>query len=70
MLNYIGGGLLASSLVLTCIPGLLFALFVALRIAEEESAMLEQFGQRYQDYMAMTGRFVPHLRLLTRPTRK
>ena len=70
MLNYIGGGLLASSLVLTFIPGPLYALFVALRIAEEEGAMLEKFGQRYQDYVAMTGRFVPPLRMLARPTRK
>jgi len=70
ILNYFGGGLLASSLVLTFIPGPLYALFVALRIAEEERAMLEQFGQGYQDYMARTGRFVPSLRFLTRPTRK
>lgn len=63
-LNYFGGGLLAASLVLTLIPGPLFALMVALRIREEEGAMLAQFGTSYQDYMARTGRFVPPLRSL------
>ncbi len=69
-LNYLGGGLLASSLVLTFIPALFFSLLVALRIREEEAAMLDQFGSSYQDYMAGTGRFVPLLRSSTRPGRK
>jgi protein-S-isoprenylcysteine O-methyltransferase Ste14 len=67
LLNYVGGGLLASSLVLTFIPGSLFALMVALRISEEEGAMLDQFGAGYEDYMRRTGRFVPPLRSLLRP---
>jgi protein-S-isoprenylcysteine O-methyltransferase Ste14 len=62
MLNYVGGGLLASSLVLTFIPGPLFLLMVALRLGEEEAAMLAQFGARYQEYMRRTGRFLPPLR--------
>lgn len=69
-LNYLGGGLLASSLVLTFIPGSLFAWMVALRIGEEEGAMLAQFGASYQDYMARTGRFVPPLRSLIHPRHK
>jgi protein-S-isoprenylcysteine O-methyltransferase Ste14 len=39
---------------------------IALRIAEEESAMLAQFGSRYVDYMKKTGRFLPPLRRATR----
>jgi len=62
LLNYIGGGLLASSLVLTFIPGPLFVLMVALRLGEEETAMLAQFGAGYQEYMRRTGRFLPPLR--------
>lgn len=62
LLNYIGGGLLASSLVLTFIPGPLFVLMVALRLGEEEAAMLAQFGAGYQEYMRRTGRFLPPLR--------
>jgi len=63
MLTYLGGGLLASSLVLTFAAGPLFALFVALRIDEEEETMLAQFGARYREYMERTGRFVPPLRV-------
>jgi len=66
MLNYIGGGLLASNVVLTLIPGPLFALMISFRIGEEESAMLAQFGARYLDYMKKTGRFIPPLRRATR----
>jgi protein-S-isoprenylcysteine O-methyltransferase Ste14 len=62
VLNYLGGGLLASSLVLTLIPAPLFTLFVALRIGEEEAAMVAEFGQEYLEYMARTKRFVPSLR--------
>jgi protein-S-isoprenylcysteine O-methyltransferase Ste14 len=61
MLTYLGGGLVASSLVLTFVAGPLFALHVALRIGEEEEAMVEQFGASYREYMARTGRFLPPL---------
>ena len=64
LLNYVGGGLLASSLVLTFIAGPLFVLMATLRIGEEEGAMLDQFGPRYQAYMGKTGRFIPPLRSL------
>lgn len=66
VLNYVGGGLLASSLVLTFVAGPLFALMIALRIGEEETAMLEQFGPRYAEYMKRTGRFIPPLHRVTR----
>jgi protein-S-isoprenylcysteine O-methyltransferase Ste14 len=70
VLSYAGGGLLAASFVLTLIPCPLYLLFIALRIREEESAMLAQFGQAYEQYMAKTPRFVPNLRsfLQHRPT--
>jgi len=66
MLSYVGGGLMASSLVLTFVTGPLFALMIALRIGEEETAMLEQFGPRYAEYMKRTGRFIPLLRRVPR----
>jgi protein-S-isoprenylcysteine O-methyltransferase Ste14 len=59
LMSYLGGGLLASSLVLTLIPGPFFALMIALRLGEEEAAMIEQFGPRYLEYMSRTGRFLP-----------
>jgi protein-S-isoprenylcysteine O-methyltransferase Ste14 len=65
-LSYIGGGLLASNIVLTLIPGLLFGLMIALRIEEEETAMLAQFGAKYHEYMRRTGRFMPPLRRQSR----
>jgi protein-S-isoprenylcysteine O-methyltransferase Ste14 len=70
MLSYFGVGILASSLVLTFVAGPMFAVFVALRLREEESAMVAQFGQEYRDYMAATGRFLPPLRSLVRAERK
>ncbi len=56
IINYVGGGLLAGNWVLTLIPVLLFGVLVALRVKNEEQAMLEQFGQVYADYMQRTGR--------------
>jgi len=61
VLCYFGGGLLASSLVLTLIPGPLYILFIALRLAEEEAVMIDQFGPKYRNYMSKTGRFLPRL---------
>jgi protein-S-isoprenylcysteine O-methyltransferase Ste14 len=62
IINYVGGGLLAGSWVLTFIPVLLFGLLVALRVKNEEQAMIEQFGQVYADYMRRTDRFLPPIR--------
>jgi protein-S-isoprenylcysteine O-methyltransferase Ste14 len=61
-LNYIAGGLLAGSWVLTLIPVSLFGVMVAQRVEPEEQAMLEQFGQMYADYMQRTGRFLPSIK--------
>jgi protein-S-isoprenylcysteine O-methyltransferase Ste14 len=58
-INYVGGGLLAGNWVLTFIPALLYGVLVALRVGDEERAMVEQFGQVYADYMQRTGRFLP-----------
>jgi protein-S-isoprenylcysteine O-methyltransferase Ste14 len=54
IINYVGGGLLASSWVLTFIPVLLYGVLVALRVKNEERAMMEQFGQVYVEYMQRT----------------
>jgi protein-S-isoprenylcysteine O-methyltransferase Ste14 len=70
ILNYFGGGLLASSLVLTFVPGPLYLLFIALRLHEEEAAMVDQFGAAYRAYMTRTGRFLPDLRALLRPSQE
>ena len=59
LLNYFGGGLLAGNLVLTFVPTILFGILVALRVGPEESAMIEQFGNDYRDYIKHTGRFLP-----------
>jgi protein-S-isoprenylcysteine O-methyltransferase Ste14 len=60
-LSYLGAGLLACSLVLTFVATPLYLLLVALRIGEEESAMVAEFGEEYADYMGRTGRFLPSL---------
>ena len=50
--NWLTGGLV-----------LLFPLIiVATRVAKEEAAMLETFGDEYERYLAHTGRFLPRLR--------
>ncbi len=61
-MNYIGGGLLASNVVLTIIPIIFFALMIALRIGEEETMLVEEFGDEYRAYMKKTGRFLPFFR--------
>jgi protein-S-isoprenylcysteine O-methyltransferase Ste14 len=66
VLNYLGGGLLAGSWVLTFLPGSLFMLMIALRIGEEEQAMVAQFGDAYTEYMNRTARFLPKLPSLGR----
>ena len=59
LLNYLGGGLLAGNFVLTFVPTILFGILVALRVAPEEGAMIDQFGDEYRKYMKHTGRFLP-----------
>ena len=59
LLNYLGGGLLAGNVVLTFVPTILFGVLVALRVAPEEGAMIEQFGDEYREYMKRTGRILP-----------
>lgn len=65
-LNYLGGGLLASNVILTFIPVLCFIWMVALRIGEEEQLLVDLFGDDYVTYMERTPRFLPSLRMLTR----
>jgi len=66
IINYIGGGLLAGSWVLTFVPVLLYGVLVVLRVKNEEQAMLEQFGQVYADYMQRTSRFLPFIKARAR----
>ena len=60
-LNYIGGGLLAGNWVLTFIPTICFGLMIYLRLGEEETVMIEKFGDNYRHYMERTGRFLPKI---------
>jgi len=62
VMNYLGGGLLASNTILAVIPTLCFLWMVALRIGEEEQLLIDLFGERYRDYMRSTPRFFPHLK--------
>lgn len=59
LMNYIGGGLLASNWVLTFIPVILFGFMIYRRIPNEERVMEAQFGQQYIDYETQTGRLLP-----------
>ncbi len=61
LVNYAGGGLLAGNWVLTCVPVVLYALLVALRMGQEEQVMVNLFGQPYVEYMGRTGRLLPKL---------
>jgi protein-S-isoprenylcysteine O-methyltransferase Ste14 len=62
LMNYIGGGLLAGNWVLTLVPAVFFGLLVAARIGREEQLMMDEFGDRYIEYMRRTGRLLPKLR--------
>jgi len=63
LLNYIGGGLLASNLVLTFVPFIMYAIMASLRMGQEEALLGQLFGQRYQDYRSRTGGLLPRLRM-------
>jgi len=62
LMNYLGGGLLASSLVLTFVPIFFFGLMIINRIPREEAVMREEFGQDYLDLEKRTGRLFPLLK--------
>lgn len=52
-------GWLAANVILTVVPVLFFGLMIALRIGEEETMLVEEYGESYRTYMAKTGRFLP-----------
>lgn len=62
LLDYLGGGLLASNLVLTIVPVVAYTVLVALRMGREEAAMIDQFGEGYIDYIGRSGRLLPWLK--------
>lgn len=59
VMNYIGGGLVSANLILTLVPVLCFGAMIALRVGDEERAMIETFGEEYELYIRRTGRFLP-----------
>ncbi len=61
MMNYVGGGLLAGNWVLTFVPVIMFAVLVATRLGGEEQLLIDEFGDRYIDYMRRTGRLIPRI---------
>jgi protein-S-isoprenylcysteine O-methyltransferase Ste14 len=63
LLSYLGGGLLASNLVLTFVPLIFFSLMILNRIPREEELMRREFGEDYQQLEKHTGRLLPKLLL-------
>lgn len=62
LMNYLGGGLLSSNLILTLVPVTMYRILVALRVGKEEAVMRETFGQTYTGYEERTGRLCPRIR--------
>ena len=62
LMNYLGGGLLSSNLVLTAVPITMYAVLVAIRMVKEEKVMEEKFGQKYIEYEGRTGRLLPRIK--------
>lgn len=62
LMNYIGGGLLSSNLILTLVPVTMFAILVATRVGKEEEVLKERFGQEYSEYLQQTGRLLPRIK--------
>lgn len=62
LMNYIGGGLLSSNLILTIVPATMYAILVAVRIGKEEEVLGERFGQEYIEYVERTGRLIPRIK--------
>ena len=62
LMNYLGGGMLASNLVLTFVPMTLYAVLVAIRLEKEEAVMRETFGEAYAEYAERTGRLLPRMK--------
>ncbi len=63
LLSYLGGGLLASNLVLTFVPLIFFSLMIIERIPREEELMRREFGEDYHQLEKHTGRLLPKLLL-------
>jgi protein-S-isoprenylcysteine O-methyltransferase Ste14 len=59
LMNYVGGGLLSSNVVLTVVPVTMYAILVVVRLGQEEKVMEELFGQKYIEYEKRTGRLLP-----------
>lgn len=62
LMNYLGGGLLASHWVLTFIPLIFFGILVSNRMGKEEGMLREEFGAEYEEYARKTGMLLPKMR--------
>ena len=62
LINYVGGGLLSSNLVLTVVPATMFAILVATRLGREEEVLEGLYGQKYIEYEKRTGRLLPQIK--------
>lgn len=64
---YLSASLLMASVALLSanwligLSGLIVMAFLTVRTPKEERLLIERFGQKYQDYMVKTGRFVPRI---------
>jgi protein-S-isoprenylcysteine O-methyltransferase Ste14 len=61
LMNYLGGGLLASHWILTFIPLIFFSILVINRMGKEEKMLREEFGADYVEYADKTGMLLPKL---------
>ncbi len=62
LLSYVGGGLVASNVVLTIVPVTMDAIMIAIRMEKEEAVMEKLFGQKYIEYEKQTGRLAPRIK--------
>jgi protein-S-isoprenylcysteine O-methyltransferase Ste14 len=62
ILMFVVAGTLLASNGFIALAGLVTFALIAVRARQEEAELIARFGDRYRDYAARTGRYVPRLR--------
>lgn len=62
VIQIFGLGILANSLIFTCIFSPLFLFFYQAIIRAEEAYLLKKFGSRYENYLKTVNRWIPNLK--------
>lgn len=62
VIQIFGLGILANSLIFTCIFSPLFLFFYQAIIRAEEAFLLKKFGAQYENYLKTTNRWIPNLK--------